>query len=425
MKFKITLIFLLIWTSLTLSGQNIRAGAPNFYIDCQSYCDIQFLKNEMTYVNFVRDRAAADIYCMLTAIETGNGGRRFTLLAYGQKQFEHQSDSLEFTTAPAVSEDVIRQALKTNLEKILVPYLLRTPMAEWIKFTYEKPEKKDSTVAVRDPWNFWTFSVGVNLFANGDANYGNFSYSGNMAANRVTNARKTRFSFFANENRDKYVFEDSDGSETVTRTVTRSVYASFSEVYSLNNHLSAGFFTNYNASIYSNFKTKLGINAAVEYNFFPYKNAANRRFTANYFLGPEHRIYVDTTVYDHTKETLLHHNAGISYYEVKKWGTINASAYYGSFLHNSKLNNFSFNSFIDLNLFKGFTLGFGGFFGINHDQINLRKSGATRDETLLRIKELESGYNFFFSTRVNYTFGSNNSNVVNPRFDGDGGTFYF
>ena len=45
---------------------------------------------------------------------------------------------------------------------------------------------------------------------------------------------------------------------------------------------------------------------------------------------------------------------------------------------------------------------------------------ASLDEILLRLRELETTYSYRFSVGISYTFGSTQSNVVNPRF-GDGG----
>lgn len=51
-----------------------------------------------------------------------------------------------------------------------------------------------------------------------------------------------------------------------------------------------------------------------------------------------------------------------------------------------------------------------------HDQLSLPSGGASLDEVLLRIKELETSYDYSFSLGFRYTFGSVYSNVVNPRF---------
>lgn len=48
--------------------------APFVYIDCRD-CDYNFIRTELTFVNYVRDPEMADIHVFVTEEETGGGGR--------------------------------------------------------------------------------------------------------------------------------------------------------------------------------------------------------------------------------------------------------------------------------------------------------------------------------------------------------------
>ena len=50
------------------------------------------------------------------------------------------------------------------------------------------------------------------------------------------------------------------------------------------------------------------------------------------------------------------------------------------------------------------------------DQLSLPRRGATQEEILLELRELQSGYEYAFEFGLTYTFGSIFSAVVNPRF---------
>ena len=50
------------------------------------------------------------------------------------------------------------------------------------------------------------------------------------------------------------------------------------------------------------------------------------------------------------------------------------------------------------------------------DQLSLPARGATPEEVLLRLRQLQSGYEYGVSFSLTYTFGSIFSSVVNPRF---------
>ena len=49
-----------------------RNDAPKVFLVCD-YCDQNYYKNEITFLNFVRDRRLADIVILLRTINTGNG----------------------------------------------------------------------------------------------------------------------------------------------------------------------------------------------------------------------------------------------------------------------------------------------------------------------------------------------------------------
>jgi hypothetical protein len=50
------------------------------------------------------------------------------------------------------------------------------------------------------------------------------------------------------------------------------------------------------------------------------------------------------------------------------------------------------------------------------DQLSLPARGATEEEVLLRLRRLQSGYEYSVGASLTYTFGSIFSSVVNPRF---------
>ncbi|MCG7854113.1 MAG: hypothetical protein MIO92_16480 [Methanosarcinaceae archaeon] len=50
------------------------------------------------------------------------------------------------------------------------------------------------------------------------------------------------------------------------------------------------------------------------------------------------------------------------------------------------------------------------------DQISLPSGGATKDEILLELKRLATGYELRLEAGLNFRFGSIYSNIVNPRF---------
>jgi hypothetical protein len=69
------------------------------FLDCNTFCDTEFIKREITYVNWVRGRADADEHLIVTSQSTGGGGQEFTLRYLGLRAFRGSDDELKFTTA--------------------------------------------------------------------------------------------------------------------------------------------------------------------------------------------------------------------------------------------------------------------------------------------------------------------------------------
>jgi hypothetical protein len=154
---------------------------------------------------------------------------------------------------------------------------------------------------------------------------------------------------------------------------------------------------------------------------FPYSESTRRQLRINYKAGFGYEKYIDTTVYNKIRENLLSHYLTINYEIIQKWGSADLSLGYSNYLHDWSKNNVSLQAFIELRIAKGLSLNFGGGGSIVHDQLGLVKGGATQQEVLLRLRELETQFQYFTSFGLTYTFGSIYNNVVNPRFGNSGG----
>ena len=79
-------------------------------------------------------------------------------------------------------------------------------------------------------------------------------------------------------------------------------------------------------------------------------------------------------------------------------------------------NRLEFWGGLNLQLWRGLSLGVYGQYSKINDQLSLPKAGANLEDVLLQKKMLATNYNYSFSVGVNYTFGSIYSGVINPRF---------
>ena len=104
---------------VTIAIPAIRAQAQtpgrafSLFLDCRDlYCEPDYYRQEIAFVDHVRDRTAADVHLLVTQQQTGGGGNAYTLTFYGQRQFEGVSDTLTLVLPQGSTEDERRRALR-------------------------------------------------------------------------------------------------------------------------------------------------------------------------------------------------------------------------------------------------------------------------------------------------------------------------
>ena len=393
------------------------------FMDCQStWCDMSYIKTEITLVDFMLDNKASDVHLLVTSQETGSGGENYQLIFFGQNQFSKLRDTLHFNVANTATDFEIRAKLIRYIKLGLAPFMARTASAESIVIDYKQPAgqvKKDSTPVKKDPWNYWVYRISTNGNISADEVYKSLQYSGNISANRTTDEWKIVFRAYGSKNKTTYDYETSSGNEKFTVNNHNFGFEHYL-IKSINDHWSYGYQATFNQSTFSNFKGQSMLKAAVEYDIFPYKDVNNKLFTISYGIDTRRYHYYDTTIYEKTKETLTGHGIDANMTFNQKWGTAFFGVSYHNYFKNWKYFNLGINAFTSIRITGGLSFNISAFGGLTRDQLFLPKGGATEAEVLTRRRQLASGYSYYTSFGISYRFGSKLSNFVNPRFEGGG-----
>jgi hypothetical protein len=90
-------------------------GTLSVFLDCRDGCDTQYIRTEIAYVNWVRDRTVADVHVLVTSQDAGGGGDAFTLAFIGQRAYAGRGDTLTFTTNATTTSDEERQGVTRTL----------------------------------------------------------------------------------------------------------------------------------------------------------------------------------------------------------------------------------------------------------------------------------------------------------------------
>ncbi len=387
--------------------EELKKSAPKVFIDCD-HCDIDYIRTEITFVNYVWDRQEADVHILITTQGTGSGGSEYTIAFIGQKDYEDLQNTLKYYSNRIETQDEIREGLAQTLKLGLGPYVARTPMAQAISLLLKQ---EVNPTAVEDKWNFWVFNVSLNSDLSGEEQRKSTELSGNLSANRITPASKLRMGLDIDYEKDRY---DVDG-ETIT-SISESRDFDGLYVKSISEHWSIGGWVSLSSSTYRNIDFSYSIHPAIEYNFFPYSQSTRRQLRVLYKIGFGSYRYREETIYEKTSENLWNESLSVTMELNEPWGTAELSLEGSHYFHDLKKNRLVLSGELSLRIFKGLSLNIEGRYSKVRDQLSLPREGATLEEILLRRRELASGYRKSIEIGLSYRFGSVFSNVVNPRF---------
>lgn len=399
-------------SSVAQDSLSFRKEAPAFYFDCD-FCNQQFYRQNLSYVNFVRDRHLADIYVLLTLNQLGGGGGKYNLFFVGQNKFKNQNDTFFVETMANQPEAEIREAILAQLKKGLLKYLVQTNLLDKINYTIDVPENDMSANTVKDKWNFWTFTINGNMNTNGNS-YQKYLNTNIMAyGNRTTEKLKTETGTWNNSNTQEFKINDS----TTIKGKQTNLGAYHLLAFSVGKHFGIGQFATFFQSSPSNLWHSISYYPTFEYNVFPYSEASRRQLRFIYRIGARNQKYIDTTIFNKTNDWFGLHSLVFQYTQIEKWGNVNISAGAWHYFNYSKNYNIALYPAINFNPAKGLRIGVWGGFNIQNDQFFLRKSDASSEEILLNQVNLATNYNYNFGVSLGYTFGSKFNNIINVRFD--------
>lgn len=390
------------------------------FLDCQTFCDFDHTRREITYVDWVRDRQDASVHVLITSQGTGGGGREYVLRFIGLRDLQGVDDELRFTTAQSDTNDEVRRATTQRLGLGLARYLARGALADRVRLTYSPPTSgppAGTAPPARDPWNLWVFRIGVNGSFSGESQSSRNSLSGSLRASRVSETWKLRISGGAFRSHSRYTLSDSSEYTSTNARYNGSTLLA----RSLGDHWSLGLEQNTLRSTFDNYDLKLDLSPGLEFNVFPYQESSRRQMVLVYSVGVAYANYQDTTIFNKVVETRPFHRISVGAQAVQPWGSLSASVQVSSYLDDFASNRASINGGCDIRLVRGLNLNLFGSYARIRDQLSLPKGGATNEQILLQLKQLKTSYSYFGSVGLSYTFGSKFNNVVNPRFGSSGG----
>ena len=407
-------------TPPTSPNDQVPAGANpssrlRVYLDCND-CFQDYLRQEITWVDFTRQPQDADVHLLSSGQDTGGGGREVVLRFVGARRFDGINLELRAVSLSAETENVRRANILQTVSVGLLHYLAREGLLTGLTLNV-RPDatRQGDAQPVRDPWNLWVFQVSTGGSIEAEESNRQTQWDVNLSADRVTEEWKVSFGANVEREHETFSLEDEDEPQlAVNRNETR--FEGFL-AQSLGPHWSFGIDGSVESSSFDNIRFQAASGPAVEFSVFPYREYATRQFVVQYQAGVEHSKYNEITLFGKFAETRWRHELSTRLDQRQPWGSIEAGVEWSQYLHDLSKYRLEVNGEANIRIARGLSVGFDGSASRIRDQIALPRRTASPEEVLLRLRELQSGYEISFSARVSYSFGSLFNNVVNPRFD--------
>ncbi len=381
------------------------------FLDCQG-CFQNFMRAEITFVDFVRDRTEADVHVLVTRAETGGGGREYTVAFIGNGRFNGADHTLKTLTTRADPEDIIRRQLATTLRVGLLNYIAREGVPEGLTVSVRLGSEEQRPAIAGDRWNNWVFSVRGSASFDGQESSREKQIGGSISADRITPDWKITVGSEFDHETEEF---DLDEDEPV-KVRRRERDFEWLVVKGLGEHWSIGGTGAIESSTFNNTRLLFAVAPAIEYNVFPYSAYTRRQLRAQYAVGVRHVRYYEETLFAKLQESLPRHELSLTYEQRERWGSLEARTEWSQYLHELDKSRLELDGELSVRLARGLSVAADLNASRIRDQLGLPARGATPEEVLLRLRRLRSSYEYRFAMSLTYTFGSIFSSVVNPRF---------
>jgi hypothetical protein len=381
------------------------------FLDCES-CFADFLRSEIEFVDYVRDRTEAEVHLLITRAQTGSGGAEHTLAFIGGGRFQGVTHTLKTVTESSDTDDIIRRQLATSARAGLLYFLTRDAVPPGLAIEVKLGSEEQRPAVAGDRWNNWVFSLEGSASFDGEESSRDRQLGLSASADRITPDWKITFGAEIDHETEEF---DLDEEEPV-KAERRERDFNWLVVKALGEHWSLGAQGEIESSTFDNTELAVAAAPAVEFNFFPYSMYTRRQLRAKYAIGVSWFQYYEETLYGKLEETLPSHELSVTLEQREQWGSVEASVEWSQYLHDLSKSRLEASGEISLRVARGLSVAAEVNASRIRDQLSIPARGATDEEVLLRLRRLESGYEYSVSFSLTYTFGSIFSSIVNPRF---------
>ncbi|MDN3204305.1 hypothetical protein [Algoriphagus sediminis] len=400
-------------------------------------CDMDFIRTEITAVDFYRDNQEADVFVLINDNRSGGGGRQYQLIFIGQQNLHAgRTDTLYVNNRQTDTDFEIREKLTRFIKLGLAPYVAKTQAGEGVIIDMKANSGvlENTEQEIVDPWNFWVFNLGSDANIELEELSRDVNFGADFNVNRITDDWKISISGRINERfrttvqKEPRVDENGDpildenGNPIIDEVESDFDVSEFGFghqlVKSISPQWSYGYDLDGRQNTRFNYQFQVSFRPAIEYNFFPESEQNSRFLRVNYGVEVRNNRYVEETIYGATEETRALQSLRVSLGLTQRWGNLQVGYRLRSYLDDFSFWTTGLNISAEVRVTGNFSFFVRAEGNYVKDQIYLASGDFTEQDILSGRVTLPSAYTIDTRFGLNYRFGSNLNNFVNQRFFG-------
>src|SRR5688572_13199615 len=152
------------------------------FLDCNQ-CFADYLREEVDFVDYVRDREEADVHVIITQAATASRGREYTAAFIRPGTPDR---TLRTVTTNSETDEVVRQQIANMLSIGLLGVVAEREVPRDLAVSVEAARQASTPAAGGDPWNNWVFSLRGSGSFDGEEFQRETRLSGSVSADRIT-----------------------------------------------------------------------------------------------------------------------------------------------------------------------------------------------------------------------------------------------
>ena len=374
------------------------------YIDCR--CDENYLKQQTSFLEYVRDQDLADIEIFVRDVWNPSGSRAFEIKIDGNNEYKELSSTTLAIGFANDTSSTLREKLLNKLKLALVPFLDKADYS--LKLDIDS--NFDKSIIDDEKWKNWVFELSGSYNSDREESRKTNRYDIEFEIDKLTPDWRIGIELERSESNRRYYSDDNVYTSNRKTTRIRGRV-----VRSISDHFSTGVFFGASQNTYENLDFSSYLSPAIEYSYFPYEDVLSKEITLAYRVGFGKRNYIEKTIYGFEKQNLTSQTLSMNIRFRQKWGNISTSINATQYLNDGSKKRFSFRSDLDFRIFEGLALRLSGNINLIREQYNLAAGSTSIEELLLQQRQIATDYETRFSIGLSYTFGSIYNSIINTR----------